>query len=245
MQAAESKTRRQKVEEKERAILAATRDVFRQGGKDVKIAAIARQANLAEGTVYLYFKNKQALLTAAVSDFYEDLTRDARASVSAQDGTSEKLAKLAHLHFERVLDEWPLITEAMSPYLPSPHYRETEAFALNRRYVEVFDQVVRDGIEQGDVRRDVSIPAIRNAFYGGLEHCARTARLRSVRMEVSAELDDFLTIFSSGIMDRPRPRSGALDGAALIDRLQRMIAEIQQQMDAGESDAAARGKEPR
>src|SRR5210317_1579516 len=73
-----TRTRRQKVEEKERAILAATRAVFRdQGPERAKITEIAKAANLAEGTVYLYFKNKKALLLAAVSDFYAELTHDA------------------------------------------------------------------------------------------------------------------------------------------------------------------------
>lgn len=236
MQAVESKTRRQKVEEKERAILAATRQVFREGdkegSKDVSIAAIARQASLAEGTVYLYFKNKQALLIAAVSDFYDELTRDAQTAVAAPCDTGTKLTNLARLHFERVMDEWPLITEAMSPYLPSPQYRETEAFALNRRYVEVFDFVVRDGIKRGDIRNDLSIPAIRNAFYGGLEHCARSARLRPVRLDAIAEVDDFLAIFIAGIRDRPAAHAGqgALDGAALIRQLERVIDDVKQHM---------------
>ena len=234
MQAAESKTRRQKVEEKERAILSATRQVFRDGaresGKDVKIAAIARQANLAEGTMYLYFKNKQALLMAAVSDFYDELTCDAQVVVAVEADTLTKLTNLARLHFERVLDEWPLITEAMSPYLPSAQYRETEAFALNRRYVEVFDLVVRDGIRRGDIRDDLAIAAMRNAFYGGLEHCARSARLRLQRLDAGVEVEDFLAIFTVGIIDRPVSRASTLDGAALVKQLQRVIEGIEQQM---------------
>lgn len=234
MQVAESKTRRQKVEEKERAILSATRQVFRDGeragGKDVKIAAIARQANLAEGTVYLYFKNKQALLMAAVSDFYDELTRDAQALVAVEADTLTKLTNLARLHFERVLDEWPLITEAMSPYLPSAQYRDTEAFALNRRYVEVFDIVMRDGIRRCEIREDVSIAAMRNAFYGGLEHCARSARLRLQPLDAGVEVEDFLAIFTGGIMDRPVSRASPLDGAALVKQLQLVIEDIEQRM---------------
>jgi AcrR family transcriptional regulator len=232
----ESKTRRQKVEEKERAIVAATRQVFREGVKDVKIATIARMARLAEGTVYLYFKNKQALLTAAVSDFYDELTRDARSVVRPQDDTVTTLRLLAELHFHRVLDEWPLITEAMSQYLPSPTYRETEAFALNRRYVAVFDSVIRDGVARGDLRGDVSVSAIRNMFYGGLEHCARTARLRHVAAGRSGEIDDFMNIFLGGIMDRLPPQAGQIDGAVVVNRLQRLLGEIQNQMGAADSD---------
>jgi len=234
MQAAKSKTRRQKVEEKERAILSATRHVFRngegEGCKDVKISAIARQANLAEGTVYLYFKNKQTLLMAAVSNFYDELTRDAQAVVALEADTLTKLTNLARLHFERVLNEWPLIAQAMSPDMPSAQYRETESFALNRRYIEVFDLVVRDGIRCGDIRDDLAIAAIRNAFYGGLEHCARSARLRMQRLDLWVEVDNFLAIFVVGITNRPVSRASSLDGAALVKQLLQVIEGIECQI---------------
>ncbi|SDJ27064.1 TetR/AcrR family transcriptional regulator [Lutimaribacter saemankumensis] len=233
MPEAASKTRREKVEEKERAILAATRAVFRdKGPEDAKITAIAQAANLAEGTVYLYFKNKQALLMAAVSEFYAELTQDAEAAVRAAHETKVRLTALAQLHFSRVLDEWPLIAEAMGPYLPSREYRETEAYALNRRYVAVFDGVIRDGISRGEIRADVSVAVMRDAFYGGLEHFARSARLRDSQPDTKAEVAQFLTVFTAGIMDRPS--AGVLDGARVIRRLQGVITDIEDQLRAGQ-----------
>lgn len=239
-----SKTRRQKVEEKERAILKATRTVFRENGADeAKITEIAKAANLAEGTVYIYFKNKQALLMAAVSDFYAELTRDAEAAVQASEETETRLAALARLHFGRVLREWPLIAAAMGPHLPSHEYRETEAYTLNRLYVTVFDGVLRDGVERGDIRADVARSAIRDMFYGGLEHLARSARLRGLPRDADAEVNQFLTIFTSGIMDRPS--QGEIDGPRVIRRLQRVITDIEDQLSSGAPDgsqARQRGK---
>lgn len=229
MPEAASKTRREKVEEKERAILAATRAVFRdKGPEDAKIATIAQVANLAEGTVYLYFKNKQALLLAAVSEFYAELTQDAEAAVQTAYQTEARLTALARLHFSRVLEEWSLIAEAMGPYLPSPEYRETEAYALNRRYVAVFDGVIRDGVLRGEIRADVSVSVMRDAFYGGLEHFARSARLRSALPDAETEVGQFLTVFTAGIMGRPA--AGTLDGARVVRRLQGVIADIEDQL---------------
>lgn len=235
MTEAAAKTRRQKVEQKERAILTATRAVFREkGAEEAKISAIAQAAGLAEGTVYLYFKNKQALLMAAVSDFYAELTRDAESAVAQSLDTGSQVLSLARLHFGRVFDEWPLIAEAMGPYLPSPEYRETEAFALNRRYVGVFDGIMRSGVARGDIRADLSIPAMRDAFYGGLEHCARSARLRTTTPDIDAEVRQFLTIFMAGVMGRPS--HGEIDGARVVRRLQSVIVDIEEQMRSADTD---------
>ena len=50
-------TRRERVEQKERAILEAAADAFVESGYDgARMADIAKRAGVAEGTVYLYFK---------------------------------------------------------------------------------------------------------------------------------------------------------------------------------------------
>ena len=56
-------TSRARVEAKESSILDAAEKIFAQVGFDgAKVAEIARAASVAEGTVYLYYKNKQDLL---------------------------------------------------------------------------------------------------------------------------------------------------------------------------------------
>ena len=101
-----SRTRRQKLEEKERGILEAARVVFRRHGFDnARIAEIARHAGVAEGTVYLYFENKNALLFAVAADIYARLTADADRGVQQIEDTGERLRFLANLHFSRMSEE--------------------------------------------------------------------------------------------------------------------------------------------
>ena len=58
----ESRTRREKVEDREYAIVTAARQMFNERGyAKTTIADIAAQSGVADGTVYIYFKNKQAL----------------------------------------------------------------------------------------------------------------------------------------------------------------------------------------
>ena len=60
-------TQRQRLEAREEAILAAAASLFSESGVDgTRMAEIARKADVAEGTVYLYYKNKHELLEAVV-----------------------------------------------------------------------------------------------------------------------------------------------------------------------------------
>lgn len=227
-----TQTRRQKLVEKEQSIIAATRSVFRQhGSENIKISEIARLAGLAEGTLYLYFKNKNALLLAVASDFYEDLTRDAAEGIKGFSDTSDRLRFLARHHLERVADEWPLIAKAMSPYLASNDYRDTDGYQLNRKYVEVFDGVVRESVNRGEIRPELSVNVIRDIFYGGLEYAARTLRLRKGKPDLDTAVDEFMLVFLSGIYVAQPSAPGvpaSVDMDAVVSRLEKIAARLEQ-----------------
>lgn len=174
-----NKTRRERLEEREGAILAAAHDEFvRHGFEGAKIAAIAKRAGVAEGTLYLYFRNKQALLAAVVGAFYARLTEGAADGVSGQTSTDERLAFLAWHHLQSCLDEWALLALAVPMLFTGEDYRGSEYFGFNRAYVAVFDGVVREGIARGDLRDDLPLHLLRDGFYGSLEHSVRTAMVR-------------------------------------------------------------------
>lgn len=59
-------------------ILQAARKVFQQKGyADARMADIAAQANVAVGTIYLYFTTKEALVTTLAANFHQRLLHEA------------------------------------------------------------------------------------------------------------------------------------------------------------------------
>ena len=96
---ADPSTRRERVEEKERAILAAARAVFvKYGFERARMAEIARRAGVAEGTIYIYYKTKNDLLQAVVLQFWDGITEGAAKAVDPKAGTFDQLRALADHH---------------------------------------------------------------------------------------------------------------------------------------------------
>ena len=228
MAISEAKTRRQKVEAKEQAIIAAARAIFRTAGfEKTKIAAIAKQAGVAEGTVYTYFENKNALLFAVAVEFYDRLTRDAADGIRELTSTFDRLEFLARLHLARVSEEWPLLGLAMAPDKTSDEYRKTQGYQLNRTYVEVFDQVIRDGMNRGDIRGDIPLNIIRDIFYGGLEYSARTRRLRPVTTDIDTVITSFMEVLAAGIYPKAVAPPKQDDMARMMNRLETATAKLE------------------
>ena len=102
-------TQRQRLEAREEAILAAATAVFGESGVDgARMAEIARRADVAEGTVYLYYKNKHELLEAVVDRFWRELTKGAIAAIS-EGAVSQQLHELASYHLQSLIDDFKIV----------------------------------------------------------------------------------------------------------------------------------------
>ncbi len=172
-------TRRERLEEREEAIITAAHDVFVEHGfAGAKMVEIARRAIVAEGTVYLYFKNKNALLLAVVGKFYERLTKSAEEGVKDIQDSYERLEFLARHHLVSCLGEWRILELVTALYRNMSEYESEGHYKFNKAYVAVFDNVIREASNRGEICKDVPLWIIRDLFYGSLEYSARTHLLR-------------------------------------------------------------------
>jgi len=183
-------TRRQRLEKREESIVSAAHEEFLENGfEGAKMAKIASRAGVAEGTIYLYFKNKNALLGAVVGAFYARLTEGAASGVMDCASTTDRLKFLARHHLKSCLDEWSILALAVPAFYQVNEYRDSEFFGFNRTYVAVFDNVIREGISRGDIRDDLPPHQVRDLFYGTLEHSLRTYMVRSQDLEDDTGID--------------------------------------------------------
>jgi len=184
--AASPSTRQSRVQERVGVIITAARGVFSQHGYGkATMAMIAREASVADGTLYTYFENKDALARAVVADFYARLTETAQAGVETRRTTRTRLDFLARHHLTSIMEErgiiemLPLLTSDMTTYAGSEIYR------FNKTYVAVFDALVREGRASGDIAGDVDVAVLRDIFFGALDYGAKSLLVRSLRSENS------------------------------------------------------------
>src|SRR5688572_32913790 len=91
------------VADKRAAILRAGIRVFAHNGYfNSKVADIASEAGVADGTVYLYFKSKEEILHSIFDRSVEEALGAARKRVARLKDPREKLRQIAHLHLERL-----------------------------------------------------------------------------------------------------------------------------------------------
>jgi AcrR family transcriptional regulator len=225
---ADPSTRRERVEERERAILAAARAVFvRHGFERARMAEIARRAGVAEGTIYIYYKTKNDLLQAVVLQFWDGITEGAARAVDPKAGTFEQLRALADHHLTLMIRDREFIE--LEVILRNSG---TEPIASERtmmkRYVAVFDSIFRRGQDRGDLVSDVPIWMARDLFYGALEYSARTIVLRNARRPTGV-LDNLVAVFRARY---GRSSDGDAPSASLVKRLESAVNRLEKRAKA-------------
>src|SRR5687768_7633800 len=78
-------------------------EVFAERGfHQARVSDIARRAGVADGTIYLYFKNKEDLLLSIFEEKMDFLLGGLREALSDTDDPIERIRRFASFHFRQV-----------------------------------------------------------------------------------------------------------------------------------------------
>jgi AcrR family transcriptional regulator len=140
-------------------IVAAAQDLIAHGGyREASVAAIARGAGIATGSVYRHFPSKSELF-AEVFRRASQREVDATAAAGAGPGAAtERIAAGVETFARRALRgrrlAWALLAEPVDPAV------EAERLVFRRAYAAGFERVLRDGVAAGELPdQDVELTA--------------------------------------------------------------------------------------
>ena len=155
---------------KEQLILDAAVQVFaRHGFHRAKISAIADLADVATGSIYLYYKDKEAILLTIFDRLWAALTNELHVIVQRSDiDATEKL--------DLVIDELFKIFIA-NPALATVFVNEQNQLITAKRgnvarhyndFLDIAEEIIREGVRKGKFNPDIEIKLYRNFITGGL-----------------------------------------------------------------------------
>lgn len=168
MEAAEARKR-----DKRRQILDAAIAVFAEKGfHKSRVSDVARAGGVADGTIYLYFKSKDAILIAIFEEAMGVMISGVEAAIADLDDPLERLRRFALFHMENVEQERETAKVLQVELrLSNTFMKEYKPLAL-QRYLDIVGQAIVQGQEQGLVRQDVNPIIARRAFFGALDEIA-------------------------------------------------------------------------
>lgn len=159
--------------DKRNRILKSAVKVFAQKGfYNAKVAEIAKGADVADGTIYLYFKNKDEML---ISIFEEEMARFIRKieqELATTDDIIEKIKIFIRTHLEFVKINPKLAQVFQLELRQSNKFIKEYTGTKLKEYLNIIGGLVETGQEQEVLRADVHPGLVKRALFGALDEIA-------------------------------------------------------------------------
>jgi TetR/AcrR family fatty acid metabolism transcriptional regulator len=198
-----SSTARPVVADKREAILRAATIVFAGNGYfNAKVADIAREAGVADGTVYLYFKSKEEILHSVFDRTMEEAIAEGRKQLETVTDPREKLRRIAQLHLERMGADRALAVVFQVELRGSTKFMEEFSAAGFAEYLGLIHSVIAEGQAAGVFRPELNAKVAAKVFFGALDEMATNWILSKRRYRLVPLADQVLDIFLGGVNAR-------------------------------------------
>jgi TetR/AcrR family fatty acid metabolism transcriptional regulator len=186
--------------DKREAISRAAIRVFAHNGYfNSKVADIAREAGVADGTVYLYFKSKEEILHSIFDRSVEDALAAARAQIQEISDPRERLRRIALLHLERLGADRDLAVVFQVELRGSTKFMQEFSAAGFAEYLELIRSTFEEGQRAGVFRRDLNAKVVAKILFGALDEMATNWILSKRRYKLAPMADQVLDIFLNGV----------------------------------------------
>src|SRR5215471_6840486 len=200
MESAREPSARRKENGKYEAILRAAIKVFAGGGFfNSKVADVAREAGVADGTVYLYFKNKDDILASIFNNYMDNALAGGRARLAEIKDPVEKLRRIFHAHLEGLGRDRNLAVVFQVELRSSTKFMEQFSATKVTEYLELISSVIEEGQQSGVFRSGLNTKIVAKVLFGALDEMATNWVLSHKRYSLVSTADPVLDVFLNGI----------------------------------------------
>lgn len=185
---------------KSELILRAAAKIFAQSGYfNAKVSDVARAAGIADGTVYLYFKNKDDLLTSIFSWAMGEFLNRARGELAGLADAREKLRRFADLHFSLLEQERDIAIVFQIELRQSTKFMEEFSTTYLAEYLQILREIIEEGQKGGSFRQGINSKLVAKLLFGMLDEMATNWVLSHGTHSLTAMAEPVLDIFFNGV----------------------------------------------
>ena len=189
-------------------ILEAAVKVFaRQGFHQSTVAQIAKEAGVADGTIYLYFKNKDDILVQFFSFRAKQVFESFREEVDRAQNSLDKLRNLIHRH----LAEFQRDRDGAIVYQVETHQNsrlaEAQIKEMSQMYRDIISEIVEQGQQEGAIRKDLYVGLVKRFIIGAVDEVINTWLHSDGEYDLVSMAGPLVDLFVRGIGERQKPNN--------------------------------------
>jgi len=208
---------RQRTDDKRQRILRAATKVFaKKGYFAAKVAEIARQAGVADGTIYLYFRSKEDILVSLFDEVMTEHLLKARRELESVRGAPARLRAIAEHHLRVLGKNRDLAIVFQIELRQSTKFMERFTASWLQDYFRLLGDAIEQGQREGTLRADLPRKLVTKAFFGALDEMVTSWILSRKGYDLSELAGPVVDLLLRGVASpsKATPSRGALAALA-------------------------------
>jgi TetR/AcrR family fatty acid metabolism transcriptional regulator len=183
-----------------RIIKAATKIFAKKGFFKSKVSDIAREAGVADGTIYIYFENKDDILISLFEEQMKGVLDNMVEQISKHDDPAKKLEDFALTHLQLIEDNKSMAEIIQVELRQSSKFMKEYKNEKFAHYLDLIGDIIREGQANGVFKKEVIPGVAKRAFFGALDEMSRFWVLSSRKeYDIKTAAQQISGYFLSGI----------------------------------------------
>lgn len=181
-------------------ILEAAIKVFaEQGFHQATISQIAREAGVADGTIYLYFKNKEDIMVNFFGYKTKQVFGRFREEVDKADNARDKLRLLIKRHLEEFQRDRNMAVLYQTETRRFSRMCEDQIREMSKLYLDLVSEIVESGQDEGLMRKDLYMGLVKRFIIGAIDEVINTWLHSGGSYDLVSMADPLVDLFIRGV----------------------------------------------
>ncbi len=161
------------VDKHSKIITAATKVFAKKGFFNARISDIAKEAKVADGTIYLYFNNKFDILISVLEEEIGKIIEQIEKAIEKETDPEKMLTIFIERHLTAMKQNKNLAEVIHIELRQSDRLVKEYRNTTFKQYIDVISTIIKKGQESGIYRQDILPGIAKRAFFGALDEVSR------------------------------------------------------------------------
>ncbi|MGE5704964.1 MAG: TetR/AcrR family transcriptional regulator [Clostridia bacterium] len=192
-----------KTGEKYQAIIdAAVKVIAKHGYHNSQVSRIAREAKVADGTIYLYFENKDDILISVFNEKMGQFIETCRERIATAATLEEKLYILVQAHLSQLASNPDFAVVTQIELRQSNPLLNQGIGEVLKNYLTLIDGIIEQGIAEGKFRAEIDVRMARKMIYGTLDETVTSWVMKQCKYDLTSLIEPIHNLFLYGLVRR-------------------------------------------
>lgn len=143
--------------------------IAENGYHQAQVSKIAKQAGVADGTIYLYFKNKEDILISLFEEKMGEFVEKIEEKIAGKEASAEKLLMMVETHFQLLSDNHHMAIVTQLELRQSNKELRLRINDVLKGYLHLIDKILIEGKETGEFSSDLDVRLARQMIFGTID----------------------------------------------------------------------------